>query len=127
MPFFDVSDVLLDPDFAQQFTVERFQQTVDENGRAVNTPVKLTLVGVIVPRPAILVQVEEGQRVIAKIEVYVAFRLTPGVGTVPADVVVYNQRYYRVESVDDFTDFGNGFNRVTCLEISRSNQPGILT
>jgi galactose-6-phosphate isomerase len=125
MPFIDVSDVLLDPDFEQEFLLLRSVQTVDDGGIATNTPTQLSIAGVIVPKTSELDQVEEGLRIVSMIEVFTPFLMTAGSAGIVADIVVYNNRSYRVMAVEDWSAYGNGWTKATCTEMSLANTAGV--
>lgn len=117
MPFLDVSDVLLDPDFADTFSVIRSNQVVSSSGLASNTGAVTTtgVSGVVTPdRGRAMQRLAEGQHVTDAIKIYTAFRLTTGNGPLEADQIVWNGANYVVVSVMDYSRFGAGFICATC-------------
>jgi hypothetical protein len=67
----DVSDLLDDPDFRQNFTVARITETVTSKGRAELSSTNLTISGVIVPAtPRQLERLPEADRSSEIIAVY---------------------------------------------------------
>lgn len=126
MPALDLSELLVDPDLSHDFQIVRQQQGVGDDGVAyTKAAVTYDVVGVIVPKGKELVRVEEGQRMQAKLEVYVAFELTAGQDDVEPDVIVWGKRSYRVMAVEDYSQFGNGWVKATCYELSYGNRTGV--
>nr|WP_310616937.1 head-tail adaptor [Pantoea cypripedii] len=122
MPDLDVSDVLLDPDFADDSLVcHRQIQTVDEDNFPTNTSQDIPFVGVVtVDRSLEAKRMAVGQNINGAILIITQFRLTQGQapsGDSPrldADIVTYNGRNYRVTFVDPYTSYGAGFVQAHC-------------
>ncbi|MFG1260032.1 hypothetical protein V5F79_22150 [Xanthobacter flavus] len=110
MPLLDVSDVLLDPDFADTFTVYREAVTVGDDGRSIRTETTFPGVGVVTPDMwSTLQRAPEGSNVSEIITVITQFRLTSSVDGTDADEIVWNGKRYVVIAVGDCTRFGAGF------------------
>lgn len=122
MPFLDVSEVLLDPDFADDTLVcHRQIQTVDSDNFPTNTPQDIPFIGVVtVDRALEAKRMAAGQNINGAILIVTQFRLTQGqpeMDTSPrldADVVTYCGREYRVTFVDPYTRYGAGFVQAHC-------------
>lgn len=107
---FDVSDVLLDPDWSQEFSVSRATETVGSDGRTVSSNATFTASGVIHPATAEqLERVPEADRSSEIIAVLTPTRLTPGSDAYLPDVVTWKGKPYRVVNISDWSDFGAGF------------------
>lgn len=122
MPLLDVSEILLDPDFADfSLICHRQVQTVDEDNFPTNTPQDIPFSGVVtVDRSLEARRMAAGQNIMGAILIVTQFRLTqgqPSSGTTPrldADVVTYDGRRYRVTFVDPYTSYGAGFVQAHC-------------
>lgn len=116
MPFLDVTDVLLDPDFCDYTLVcTRNAQAVDADGFATNVSQDIPFNGVVtVDRSLEAKRMAAGQSIGGAILVVTRFRLTQGRSGLDADVVLYNGRHYRVTFVDPYTSYGAGFVQAHC-------------
>lgn len=116
MPFLDVTDVLLDPDFCDYTLVcTRSTQTVDADGFTTNVSQDIPFNGVVtVDRSLEARRMAAGQSIGGAILVVTQFRLTQGKSGLDADVVLYNGRHYRVTFVDPYTSYGAGFVQAHC-------------
>lgn len=116
MPFLDVTDVLLDPDFCDYTLVcTRNAQTVDADGFTTNASQDIPFNGVVtVDRSLEARRMAAGQSIGGAILVVTQFRLTQGKSGLDADVVLYNGRHYRVTFVDPYTSYGAGFVQAHC-------------
>lgn len=116
MPFLDVTDVLLDPDFCDYTLVcTRNAQTVDADGFATNVSKDIPFNGVVtVDRSLEAKRMAAGQSIGGAILVVTQFRLTQGKSGLDADLVLYNGRHYRVTFVDPYTSYGAGFVQAHC-------------
>ena len=122
MPFLDVTEVLLDPDFVDMSLVcHRQIQTVDDDNFPTNTSQDIPFSGVVtVDRSLEARRMAAGQNINGAILIVTQFRLTQGQepdtdGTrLDADIVTYNGREYRVTFVDPYTSYGAGFVQAHC-------------
>lgn len=131
MPLIDVSDLLLDPDFAQALTIQRRVEVVGTNGRTTITPTTISPApfGVILPVDTAiggnaLERGSDQQHRGAALEVITKFRLQgPAPGFQP-DVIVYDGNSYVVTIVNTLTRYGAGFMRAECSSMdSVDNTP----
>lgn len=116
MPFLDVSEVLLDPDFVDTTLVcHRNTQTMDGDNFPVNTPADHPFSGVVtVDRSLETKRMAAGQNINGAILIVTQFRLTQGQPRLDADIVTYRGREYRVTFVDPYTAYGAGFVQAHC-------------
>ncbi|MEG8474727.1 head-tail adaptor, partial [Klebsiella pneumoniae] len=100
MPFLDVTDVLLDPDFVDLSLVcYRQVQMVDEDNFPINTPQEIPFNGVVtVDRSLEARRMAAGQNINGAILIVTQFRLTQGMPAsdstpeLDADIVLYSGR-----------------------------------
>ena len=116
MPFLDVTEVLLDPDFVDLTLVcHRQTQTVDEDNFPINTPQDIPFSGVVtVDRSLEAKRMAAGQNINGAILIVTQFRLIQGQPGFDADIVTYRGREYRVTFVDPYTAYGSGFVQAHC-------------
>lgn len=108
----DVSDVLLDPDFASDFQLVRQTEVPAGKGRADFVDGEpIDLVGVVLSATyRDVVRVPDLERAGGGIVVHVT-----GFEIVDSDIVLWRGDRYTVLQVDDLTNFGaEGFTRATC-------------
>jgi hypothetical protein len=108
---FDPQPVLENPKFKTNFVRRRYTTTVNDYGRTTVTASNTSCVGVIVPGAAggNSVTVDPAtMRLSDGITVYTQAELTSGNASagVAADVVVWHDAEWVVDSVGDWTDFG---------------------
>lgn len=126
MATLDVTDVLLDPDFATTFDVERDASTVSSQGETVLTPTTTTgVVGVVTPANSndLRRMADAGlERLTGSIAIHTSFQLLAGGTqngvTTTADIVTWKGRQYSGLTVDDWTQFGAGFVRAVATMLS---------
>ncbi|WP_227136584.1 head-tail adaptor [Kosakonia radicincitans] len=122
MPFLDMSDIIMDPDFLDTSLVcHRQIQTLDADNFPTNTPQDFPFSGVVtVDRSLEAKRMAAGQNINGAILIVTQFRLTQGqpqTDTAPrfdADIVTYSGRDYRVTFVDPYTRYGAGFVQAHC-------------
>lgn len=122
MPFLDMSDVLMDPDFLDTSLIcHRQVQTRDADNFPINTPHEIPFSGVVtVDRSLEARRMAAGQNIGGAILIVTQFRLTQGQpatdtsAALDADTVIYNGREYRVTFVDPYTSYGAGFVQAHC-------------
>lgn len=115
MPLIDVVEILSDPDFAQDFVVVRSNRSVSAQGLTVDSPGLFQTYGVILPLSgAQLAMLPEAERTGAFITVITPFALYALTDTTAADQVQWHGNNYMVRSVNDWTDWGQGFTSAVC-------------
>lgn len=124
MPLLDVSELLSDPDFADDITVIRSGRTMGTDGRVVDTPGTYYTYGNVQPTSgASLQQLPEAERVGSFITVVTPFRLLVLTDSTAPDQVIWQDRNYRVKHVNDWSVYGNGFTEAIC-ELTGMTQNG---
>ena len=113
MPFLDVSDLTLDPDFADTFTVTRRKEAYDHGRVSTVNTVYPNVVGVVdMATPNDLKRFPEGQITGKVISIVTRFRLMAsgqiGADTYQPDVITWRGSTYVVINVDDYSEFGQG-------------------
>ena len=116
MALLDVSDVLLDPDFADaRIQCLRNTQTVGDDGIGVNTAQTLRFTGVVTSNAGDLLKRQaQGEHIEGSITIHSRFLLSAGGADQTADIVVWQGRRYTVSAVNDYSHFGRGFMAATC-------------
>ena len=130
MPLVDVSDILTDIDVAQQsFQVLRRTENVNQFGESTWSTETINAVGAVQPSGDEGLVREEGFDAQAKsIKVFTQFRLR-GVSKGPSssrfkpDIVVWNDNYFEVISLDSYGTFGRGFVEAECTSIHYVDLP----
>jgi hypothetical protein len=110
MPHLDVSVVLLNPQFAERFTVLRRTETVSAFGKSTITPQELSAIGVITAGPDDSLTREADYQAMAKsIIVVTRFPLRgPSPGFQP-DMILWHGDRFVVNLLDDYAGYGPGF------------------
>lgn len=110
----NVAELLYDPDFSQQFIVNRCTTGTWQNGRFVETdPLKLSMDGVVVPAtPKEINQLPEGDRVSGVMafysdkQIYVTHKDDGSGNAGTSDQIEWRGNLYRVSKVDLYGDYG---------------------
>lgn len=109
MALLDVTDVLLDPDFADSLVCERITTTVGDDGIASEDKTEKRFAGVVTNESGDkLRRLAQGERVEGNIIVHARFRLQEG------DIVRWLGRRFTVTNVLDWSHFGRGFVAARC-------------
>jgi hypothetical protein len=115
MALIDVDEILGDPDFEDSFTVTRNVETIGADGRAKFAAELFTTTGVVQPAgQRSLMMLPDGSRVQGAIDIWTQEQLRVNDGVNAADSIQWHHRTYVVSNVDDFTNYGQGYVRVTC-------------
>jgi hypothetical protein len=115
MALLDVSDVVLDPDFADYLILKRGVQEIGTNGRALNPREETPFMGVVTQYSGTdLERLEIGDQIKGAILVHSKEILTTGSSITPADIVEFRGRDYTVAHVDSYSHFGAGFSAARC-------------
>jgi hypothetical protein len=120
-PLLDVTEVITDPNFADDFQVIRRVQDVDDHGEPfVRVITTYNSIGVCTPSgDQSLVRADAYEAQSNALQVITKFRLRGaavdnGTGFLP-DLVVWQKGSYVVKSVDDYSRFGAGFVVAGCI------------
>lgn len=116
MPDLDVSDILLDPDFAEIITVNRVVQTIGNDGIVVSTPATFTPVAVVtIGTPKDVIRTDSYEIGNNMITVHTrAFRLIQMSPGYQGDIVVWGGDSYLVKKSYNWSHFGAGFTMAEC-------------
>lgn len=121
MPDIELLEVLLDPEIAgERFAVLRRQEAVSSHGRSVLTPANHSAIGAVTPTgDNSLVREQAYTSQANSIRVVTQFRLRgagkDGQGRLfQPDLVFWNNTYYIVQSVNDYSQYGAGFIEAEC-------------
>lgn len=107
MPF-DLSEVVLNPDFAQDVTITRSSGSFGEGGW-INTSSTIYAKGTIVVADSrALQQIPEGDRVVGSMQLLIDIQIyeTSAARGGLSDQIVWRGDNYRVQKVDPWGDFG---------------------
>lgn len=122
MALIDVSELLSDPDFVDDFAVVRSTRTVGTDGRTVDVPGYYYTYGCVQPaKESQLRQLPEADRVGDFISVVTVFQLYALTDSTAPDIVQWNCRNYRVKVTRDWTNYGEGFNEALCELVELTN------
>jgi hypothetical protein len=111
----DVDELLLDPDFSDDFIVTRSVESVGTDGRPTFVPTLFTTTGVVQAASGrSLLLLPDGARIQGAIEIWTKERLRMNDGYYSADMVLWQGSNYVVSNVEDFLNYGSGYVRVTC-------------
>lgn len=126
MALLDVSELLTDPDFADEFPVKRRSQVTGNNGRVSIDEKDLEGVGVIcAASPSDLRRLPEDQRTDRAISVVTQFRLRASAPDYQPDLVGWQGDFYVVSDIQPYTHFGSGFVQAICTSMSAQDQPPV--
>lgn len=119
MATLDVSEILADSDFVDDFQVVRSQRSVNAQGLTVDTPGVYFTFGNVQPTPdSTLRRLPEAERIGDFMTVVTQFQLRALTSTTAPDQVVWNGRNYRVMVVNDWSNYGRGFVQAVCKSVS---------
>lgn len=124
MPFLDVSSVLLDPDFADSFIVERRIEDIDDHGRSQQTISTFRTIGVVtVGSPNDLNRPEEYENFTRSITVVTKERLRGAVNDYQPDVILWRASRFVVKAIDLYPQFGAGFYQIEAESMEMMDGP----
>lgn len=118
MPLLDLSELMTDPTFVEAFTVIRATKATGDNGRTKLTPQRIpNVIGGVQPAGSLdLQRLPEGSNLRGAVAVWTKYILTDGQLSedLTADQIEWNGHLYTVMSVEDFSQFGEGFVKAVC-------------
>jgi hypothetical protein len=116
MPSFDVSDILLDPEWmTTNLVCVRSTETVGANGIGVETIKNTTFAGVVTSDQGdVLSRLEGSSRTAGNVLIHTRFVLRESHEGNAADMVIWNGVKYTVSKVNDYSSYGRGFVAATC-------------
>jgi hypothetical protein len=125
MPFLDVTQPLLDPEFTDSFTVLRRQEVVDSHGRStLQTTTFAAIIGVVTASsPNDLDRPQDYEVFTRAISIVTKFRMRGEVVGYQPDVVVWRGDNFVVKHIGLYPQFGVGFYQVECESMDRVDNP----
>ena len=128
MPFLDVSDLTLDPDFADKFTVTRRKEAFDHGRVSTVDTVYVNVIGVVdMAGPDDLQRFAEYQATSKIISIVTKFRLIAsakiGTDTYQPDKITWRGSDYIIIAVDDYSEFGAGQIEAYAASIIKQDPP----
>lgn len=123
-PFLDVSDVLLDPEIADSFSVIRRTQVTSVKGRITTADVTTdNVIGVVcMSHPNDLQRLDDNQRMGRHITIITQHRIQGPSPNKQPDYVVWNGDTYIVQTVDPYTRYGAGFVQIVAGSVDSVDQ-----
>lgn len=119
MPDLDVSDIILDPDFADTFSVTRRTQAVSQTGRAEITTTTFDVIGVVtIGSLQDFQQTTDYVNSQKTIVVHCQQRLLDPVNGFSPDVVSYAGDQYVVKKSFNWSRYGSGFYAAECEQLT---------
>jgi hypothetical protein len=123
----DVDDAFGDDLADEPFQVVRRTQTQDDHGRVVVATVTYGeadgCVGMIAPRDETVNRGEDGTSTDESIQIITQFFIQGPSPGKSADLILWGGNTYLVQSVGNYTQFGNGFVDVTAGAVDPTNLP----
>lgn len=118
MPDIDVSDIINDPDFADCFTVTSTSRSMATGVPVDSADGPFDGSGVVIPGKSNLRRLDDGSRIAAYIDIWTQYSLTAGwkaddTTSQLADIVTWKGRRYTVAAVEDYSNYGSGFLKVS--------------
>lgn len=115
----DLTDVVTDPIFQDEtgtLFLRRVLDGVSDQGLATEQTKTVPLQGSVQAGGGarMMRDIESGEMVQDQITIYTTTILRPGRGDRTADVVIYQGKEYVVDSVQDWSNWGNGFVSASC-------------
>lgn len=115
MALIDVSELMVDPDFADEIQIVRSIQSVDATGLAQRAQQTYDAIGVVQAGSGDQLELlPESQRTKSNMTVYTQFQLQEATDTTEADVVLWQGKSYRVMVTSQWTNWGGGYTQATC-------------
>lgn len=125
MAYLDVSDVLLDPELADIFTVIRRAEAVSSKGRSTLTPTTIpNVIGVICAAHGNdLDRLDDSQRMGRHISIVTQFRLIgPAPGQQP-DNIEWQGDTFVILTIEPYPQYGKGFIQAIAGSVDMIDQP----
>ena|ERR1022692_1272174 len=115
MPWMDLSDAILDPQFIDSLQVARNKEVVGEDGVAQILPVTKNFYGIVVIADgSVLIRLADGEHITTTIEVITTEKLIDGKMGFTADVISWHDQQWTVDHVSPYSKYGKGFCLALC-------------
>lgn len=116
MALIDVSELLVDPDFVDPITQIKRVPTIDTSGTQTFTETPFETIGSVQPASTATIQkMPEALRVANLRSFWIKGIITyQSTGQYP-DILVFKGKRYQVNSVSDWSNFGEGYTEGTCV------------
>jgi galactose-6-phosphate isomerase len=123
MPNLDVSDVLLDPDFATTISIVTTTGSVTVGGISQDTTEQIDGITAVVTQGSgqQLILLDDGSRISDSITVHCLTPLRAATADTKADIVIWNSNSYLVKMSYDWSTFGRGFWMANCEYVGKAN------
>jgi len=124
MALLDVSEILTDPDFSSRIKVKRRKQTIDVNGRSVETSETFDIIAVVTSdSPNDLNRGDPDYEFSNNaISVVTRFQLIGQTEGYLPDVVIFAGNNYVVADINSYPQFGQGCYQTTCISMDRNEK-----
>lgn len=130
MPLVDVTELLSDPDFVEDFTVVRSTRTMDQHGRVVDLPGQFSTYGSVQPTSgSTLMLLPEAERIGGFITVVTMFPLIALSDSTAPDRIIWHNKTYQVKMLNDWSEYGQGFVQAVCelINMTPDYGPSVVT
>lgn len=118
MATLDVSEVLLCPEFTDNYVIQRNVETVDAHGRTVITPSSIPSFGVVcMASGSDLRRYPELELLERVLSIVTKTRLQSAVKGSQPDIIVWRGDNYVVKAIDLYPQYGQGFYQVLAASI----------
>lgn len=118
MATLDVSDVLLSPEFTDNYSIQRNVETVDIHGRSITTPTTTASFGVVtMASGADLKRYPELQMLERVLSIVTKTRLQSAVNGAQPDIIIWRGDNYVVKALDPYPQYGQGFYQAIAASI----------
>jgi hypothetical protein len=123
MALIDVNELLSDPDLSDTFQVMRSTLTVTQGGVSSVSSATYDAYGVVQPASGRELQLlPDSARTAGTIIVYTPFALQGVTDTTVPDIVIWDERNYRVTLTNPYTNYGAGYTQATCTLIELADE-----
>ena len=123
MATLDVSDVLLCPEFTDNFVIERSVESVSANGRLTPSTTSIPSFGVVcMANTSDLARHPELQMIERVLSIVTKTRLQSAVSRAQPDIIIWRGDNYVVKAVDPYPQYGQGFYQVLAASIDLMDQ-----
>ena len=117
MALIDITALLTDPDFCDGYTIQRVTQSIDNNGRAVESLIEVPGYGSLQPATNKTLELfPDMERNSGMLQVFTRDTLRAATATTAPDRIVWHGQTYRVQALNEWPHAGAGM-RVAILSL----------